>query len=60
MIQCIQYKPIIYQYQIYLHLVGSWRYIFFYQIGTHENPELIWNDEAREKVSELVKKMCKQ
>eukprot|EP00058_Branchiostoma_floridae_P000587 XP_002586075.1 hypothetical protein BRAFLDRAFT_252432 [Branchiostoma floridae] len=25
--------------------------------GTHENPELIWNDDAREKVSSVVKKM---
>lgn len=25
--------------------------------GTHENPELIWNDESREKVSETVKKL---
>ncbi|KAL3854398.1 hypothetical protein ACJMK2_013668 [Sinanodonta woodiana] len=25
--------------------------------GTHENPELIWNDESREKVSEVVRKM---
>ncbi|KAK2150998.1 hypothetical protein LSH36_380g05005 [Paralvinella palmiformis] len=25
--------------------------------GTHENPELIWNDEAREKVCSVIKKM---
>jgi len=25
--------------------------------GTHENPELIWNDEAREKVCSTVKHM---
>ena len=25
--------------------------------GMHENPELIWNDEAREKVSDTVKRM---
>ena len=25
--------------------------------GSHENPELIWNDDAREKVSETVKRM---
>jgi DnaJ family protein C protein 13 len=25
--------------------------------GTHENPELIWNDESREKVSDVVKKL---
>ncbi|KAK3083199.1 hypothetical protein FSP39_016526 [Pinctada imbricata] len=25
--------------------------------GTHENPELIWNDESREKVSDTVKKL---
>ncbi|XP_064598102.1 dnaJ homolog subfamily C member 13-like isoform X2 [Liolophura sinensis] len=25
--------------------------------GTHENPELIWNDEAREKVSAVIKKL---
>lgn len=28
--------------------------------GTHENPELIWNDEAREKVCELIKKLKAQ
>ncbi|KAI0215551.1 DnaJ-like subfamily C member 13 [Lamellibrachia satsuma] len=26
--------------------------------GSHENPELVWNDEAREKVSESVRKMA--
>ena len=25
--------------------------------GTHENPELIWNDEAREKVCSTVRQM---
>lgn len=25
--------------------------------GTHENPELIWNDESRKQVSETIKKM---
>ncbi|CAH1789259.1 unnamed protein product [Owenia fusiformis] len=25
--------------------------------GSHENPELIWNDEAREKVSAIIKRM---
>lgn len=25
--------------------------------GSHENPELIWNDEAREKVCDVVRKM---
>lgn len=25
--------------------------------GTHENPELIWNDDSREKVSDVVKKL---
>ena len=27
---------------------------------TQENPELIWNDEAREKVSGVVAKMTKE
>ncbi|XP_067952104.1 dnaJ homolog subfamily C member 13-like [Watersipora subatra] len=27
--------------------------------GVHENPELIWNDEAREKVCDTVRKMTK-
>lgn len=26
-------------------------------LATHENPELIWNDEAREKVCSTVKHM---
>jgi hypothetical protein len=30
--------------------------IFMFQ-GTHENPELIWNDESREKVSTIIKKL---
>jgi DnaJ homolog subfamily C member 13 len=30
-------------------------YFLFLLSGTHENPELIWNDEAREKVSVSVK-----
>lgn len=25
--------------------------------GTHENPELIWNDESRQRVGEAIKKM---
>lgn len=33
-------------------------YIAF--LGTHENPELIWNDDARDKVSETVKRMKDQ
>ena len=28
--------------------------------GTHENPELIWNDEAREKVCTTIRKMVKE
>ncbi|GAB1606314.1 dnaJ homolog subfamily C member 13-like isoform X2 [Argonauta hians] len=28
--------------------------------GTHENPELIWNDDAREKVCDLIKKLKAQ
>ncbi|KAJ8321004.1 hypothetical protein KUTeg_002591 [Tegillarca granosa] len=28
--------------------------------GTHENPELIWNDESREKVSDVVKKLMER
>ena len=27
--------------------------------GSHENPELIWNDDAREKVSDTVRKLSK-
>ena len=27
--------------------------------GSHENPELIWNDDAREKVCDTVKKLRK-
>ena len=29
-------------------------------LDTQENPELIWNDEAREKVSGVVAKMTKE
>ena len=29
-------------------------------VGSHENPELVWNDEAREKVSESVRKMAQR
>ena len=28
--------------------------------GTHENPELIWNDESREKLCAVVKRMQEQ
>ena len=28
--------------------------------GVHENPELIWNDDAREKVCTVVKRMKNQ
>lgn len=26
--------------------------------GTHENPELIWNDDSRKRVGDSIKKMC--
>jgi len=29
----------------------------YFTVGSHENPELIWNDDAREKVSATVKAM---
>ena len=29
-------------------------------LDSNENPELIWNDEAREKVSSVVAKMTKE
>ena len=32
-------------------------FTLFYISGVHENPELIWNNEAREKVSRIVKQM---
>ena len=36
----------------------NWNYdIWFCFSGCHENPELIWNDESREKVSGEVKDM---
>ena len=31
--------------------------LFLFFSGCHENPELIWNDESREKVSGEVKDM---
>ena len=34
--------------------------LFTHFVGSHQNPELIWNDEAREKVCELVKKMTEE
>ena len=30
---------------------------FLHPIDTQENPELIWNDDSREKVSEIVETM---
>ena len=37
---------------------GIYIFLFFFlgwNIGTHENPELIWNDESRSKVQQVVK-----
>jgi len=42
---------------VFMYCVTSLNVFVFVCQGTHENPELIWNDEAREKVCSTVRQM---
>ena len=47
-------------YLVYSAIIKYYDVVVYVRPDTQENPELIWNDEAREKVSGVVAKMTKE
>lgn len=50
-------RGILQQFEVVLLAVFHWCSCSFFGAGAHENPELIWNDESRNKVSTTVRDM---